>query len=393
MRGMRRSLLAIFAIVLATPATAPAQQPVVYSSLPLQGEAAAQTRDIVRGIDLANEHAGNPVRHVSLDDSTQAAAYWTPERVARNARRAARDDATAAYIGEFNSGASAISLPILNEAGILQVSPSNTFVGLTQGGIGADDGEPEKYYPTGQRTYGRVVPNDRVQAAAAATLIRDLGVKRLYVVHDGEVYGRGVARLAARGARARGVRVVRMRRLRWRLGGPPTNVRTLAREARRVRADGLFFGGITTTGGPFLWRAVARNRRLRWLVGADGIAETGFVHGVPRRALVRTRVMVQTLAPRAYPASGQEVLAALGNADPYALYGYEAMSVILDAFARGGRTREGTVRAFFETRDRDSVLGRYSIGPTGDTSLTQYGVYRMRRRSLVWDRVVDAAAP
>jgi branched-chain amino acid transport system substrate-binding protein len=375
------------------PAAAAAQQPVVFSSLPLQGASAEQTRAIVRGIDLANERAGDPVRHVSLDDSTRRWGTWSPERVSANARRAAQDDRTIAYIGEFNSGASAISLPILNESGILQVSPSNTAVGLTRGGLGADRGEPDRYYPMGRRTYGRVVPNDRVQAAAAATLIRDLGVKRLYVVHDNEIYGRGVARLTARAARARGVRVVRTRYIgNWRRT-PPTNVPAIAREARRLRADGLFYGGITATGGPDLWRAVARNRRLKWLVGADGIAETGFVHGVPRSALERTRVMVQTLAPEAYPASGQEVLAALGNADPYALYGYEAMSVVLDAIARGGGTREGAVRAFYETRDRDSVLGRYSIDENGDTSLTQYGVYRMRRRSLVWDRVVDAAAP
>ena len=393
MRGMRRTLLAVFAIVLAAPAAAPAQQPVVYSSLPLQGLSAKQTRAIVRGIDLANERAGNPVRHISRDDSTAEAGTWTPEAVSINARRAAQDQRTIAYIGEFNSLASAISLPILNEAGILQVSPSNTMIGLTQGGLGTDVGEPEKYYPTGNRTYGRVVPNDTVQARAAATLIRDLGVKRLYVVHDNEVYGRGIARLTAREARRRGVRVVRTRYIgNWRRT-PPTNVPAIARETRRLRADGLFYGGIAATGGVDLWRAVGRNRRVKWLVGADGIAELAFGESIPRRVRRRSRVMIQTLAPEAYPASGQEMLAALGNPDPYALYGYEAMSVVLDAVARGGGTREGTVRAFFETRDRDSVLGRYSILPSGDTSLMQYGVYRMGRRTFAFDRAVDAAAP
>ena len=69
------------------------------------------------------------------------------------------------YLGEFNSGGSAISLPITNEAGILQVSPSNTYVGLTRA-EGADKGEPDKYYPSGKRTFGRVVPADHIQAAA-----------------------------------------------------------------------------------------------------------------------------------------------------------------------------------------------------------------------------------
>jgi branched-chain amino acid transport system substrate-binding protein len=387
MRRMRRPLLALLAIPLFAPAAAAAQQPVVYSSLPLRGAAAAQTAAIVRGIDLANERAGNPVRHVSLDDSTRRAGTWVPERVAANARRAVRDAATIAYVGEFNSGASAISMPILNEAGILQVSPSNTAIGLTRGGAGTEGGEPAKYYPSGNRHYGRVVPNDRVQAAAAATLLRDAGVTRLYVVHDGEVYGQGMATLTARAARGRGIGVVRVRRLGRR------NARGIAREARRRRADGLFFGGVTANGAPRLWRAVARNRRLKVLAAPDGVAESGFARAIPRRTRARTRVTVATLAPEAYPESGREVLAALGNPDPYALYGYEAMSLVLDALARGGGTREGAVRAFFETRDRDSVLGRYSIDPFGDTTLTQYGVYGIRGAQLVWDRAVDAAAP
>jgi branched-chain amino acid transport system substrate-binding protein len=390
---MRRSLLAALVLLLLAPAAAQAQRLTVYSSLPLQGASAPQSRAIVRGIDLALERAGGqaagrPVRHVSLDDSRRRAGTWTPERVAANAVRAARDDSSIAYIGEFNSGASAVSMPILNEAGILQVSPSNTAIGLTRGGIGAQPGDPDRYYPTGDRHYGRLAPNDRVQARAAATLVRDLGVRRLYVVHDGEVYGRGLARLAARAARGRGIEVVRLRRL----GG--RNAGSIAREARRRRADGVFYGGITANGAVRLWRALARVRRLRALVGGDGVAEHGFTSRIPRRAARRTRLTISTLHPDAYPPSGREVLDALGpRTDPYALYGYEAMAVVLDAIARGGPARQAVVDAFFATRDRDSVLGRYSIDGFGDTTETRFGVYRVRRGVLVWERVVDAAAP
>jgi len=392
---MRRLLVALVAVLLLAPATAAGQELVVYSSLPLQGASATQTRAIVRGIDLAlvranGQAGGRNVMHVSLDDSTRGAGTWTPERTARNARRAHRDRNAIAYIGEFNSGASAISLPITNHDGLLQVSPSNTAIGLTRDGAGADSGEPHKYYPAGERTYGRVIPNDRVQAAAAATLIRDSGVKRLLVVHDGEVYGSGVARLTAHAARERGIRVVRTRRLARR----GRNAGSIARDARTRRADAVFYGGITANGAVPLWRKLGRVSRLRRLVASDGVAESGFTGRIRRRAARKTRVMVATLAPEAYPASGQEVLAALGSrTDPYALYGYEAMSVILDAINRGGPTRAGVVGAFFATRDRDSVLGRYSIDEFGDTTLQQYGVYRVSGGDLVWDRAVDAAAP
>src|SRR5215212_2961748 len=108
----------------------------VYSSLPLSGANRPQAQAIVRGAGLALEEAGGvaggrPVRYVSLDDSTRRAGSWVPERAAGNARRAAQDRSTIAYLGEFNSGASAVSMPILNEAGIPQISPSNTYTGLT----------------------------------------------------------------------------------------------------------------------------------------------------------------------------------------------------------------------------------------------------------------------
>jgi branched-chain amino acid transport system substrate-binding protein len=381
--------------VLAAPAVAPAQDELtVYSSLPLQGASRPQTTAVVAGArralrDASFRAAGIPVRYVSLDDSTAAAGTWTPAAVARNARRAAQDSSAIAYIGEFNSGASAISMPILNEAGLLQISPSNTYVGLTRGGPGAERGEPTRYLPAGHRTYGRIVPNDHVQGRAGAALLRSLGRSRIMVVHDGERYGRGVARVAARALRRRGATVVGFRKL----SATGRNARSIARAARR--ADGLFYGGITANSPADLWRRLAGRPRLV-KVASDGVAESGFVDpregGIGARAARNTYVLVATLAPSAYPAAGQQLLQSMGRLDPYALYGYEAMSLALDAVNRGGPSKDGAVAAFFATRDRDSVIGRYSIDAYGDTTATQYGVYRIQRRQLVFDRAIDAAA-
>src|SRR5918992_6410488 len=92
----------------------------VYSSLPLQGAQRPQTTDLVRGAELAlKQHDGRAgdftIEYASLDDSTAQAGAWTPEQTSANARRVAQEGNSIAYIGEFNSGASAISIPILNE--------------------------------------------------------------------------------------------------------------------------------------------------------------------------------------------------------------------------------------------------------------------------------------
>ena len=170
----------------------------LYSSLPLQGASRPQTTAMVNGIKLALEQAGNKagdfnVTYESLDDSTAQAGSWTPEATTANARKAAQDDATAVYIGEFNSGASAVSIPILNEGGVPQISPANTAVGLTSDEPGANPGEPDKYYPTGQRHYVRIVPKDTIQGAALATLMKQDGCTSVFMTNDKEVYGAGLA--------------------------------------------------------------------------------------------------------------------------------------------------------------------------------------------------------
>src|ERR671914_1486108 len=78
----------------------------VYSSLPLQGASRPQTTALVQGIELALEQVGGKagditVNYESLDDSTAQAGSWTPEATSANARRAAQDESTALYIGEF----------------------------------------------------------------------------------------------------------------------------------------------------------------------------------------------------------------------------------------------------------------------------------------------------
>ena len=115
----------------------------------------------------------SPRRAGSSTTSASSTSRWTPAtaprrpgppaRCAANARHAVQDRSTIAYIGDFSSGASAVSAPITNAAGILQVSPASTYGGLTRAD-GGDKGEPEKYSPSGKLTFARVIPNDIVQA-------------------------------------------------------------------------------------------------------------------------------------------------------------------------------------------------------------------------------------
>jgi branched-chain amino acid transport system substrate-binding protein len=373
--------------VLAAPAGAGAAGLTVYSSLPLHGDVRPLSREMVAAMrralrDAGGTAGGQPVTYISLDDSTGQAGKWTVGRSAANARKAAKDPSAIAYLGEFNSGASAISMPILNAAGILQISPGNTASSLTVGGPGSAAGEPGKYVPSGTRTYARLLPNDHVQGRAAAVLLQQLGAKSVLVVDDGEVYGTGVARSAADALAARGLRVgVRHLRSRAR------NRAAIAKAAKGY--DALFYGGITQNDAPKLFNALGSNAKLI-KVGSDGVSEPPFTRALTQRG-ARNTYMLSVPAPvSTLPPAGQALDQALGHPEIYALYAYEAMSLALDAINRGGATRPGAVAGLFATRDRDSVVGHYSIDANGDTTATTYGVYRPAGGRVAFVRTVDA---
>src|SRR5688500_6618651 len=278
----------------------------VYSSLPLQGASRPQTTAMVQGIRLALKQAGNKagsisVKYESLDDSTAQAGTWTPEATSANARKVAQDDKAGAYIGEFNSGASAISMPILNEGGVPQISPANTAVGLTTDEPGADKGEPDKYYPTGNRHYLRIVPKDTIQGAALATIMKEDGCTNVAVANDKEVYGAGLSRNIEGSLEEQGVKLA------FNEGIDPkeSNFRSLASRAKYGGADCISFYVSAANGSVQIFKDFAAALPDAKLYGPDGVAESGFADsgegGIPASGAKRVKVTVTTLNPESYP--------------------------------------------------------------------------------------------
>src|SRR5580700_804098 len=278
----------------------------IYSSLPMQGASNAQTIPLVNGIKLALSQVGGKagqwtVNYQVLDDSTAAAGKWDPGQTEANARKVASDPKAVFYIGEFNSGASEVSIPILNEAGIPQVSPANTYVGLTTNLPGSAPGEPEKYYPTGKRTYLRIVPIDSIQAAADLLAMKQAGCAKVAVANDKEAYGAGLAQLIELEKAEYGVTVVSN------TGIDPTasNFRTYAQTIKSEGADCFFFSGIVSNGGVQIVKDVNAALPTAKIFGPDGMCTTAWTQasqgGVPASIdpLLECSVATQNLA--SYP--------------------------------------------------------------------------------------------
>jgi len=378
----------------------------IYSSLPLQGASGTNSKALVNGIKLALQQAGNKagqftIKYQSLDDSTAQTGKWDPGQTSSDARKAAQDKSTILYIGEFNSGASAISIPILNRAGIGQISPANTAVGLTSNAAGASPGEPQKYYPTGKRTYVRVVPKDTVQGAALATVMKSDGCKKPYILNDKEVYGQGLATNTSNSLKTQGI--------------PPlgndgwdakaANYRSVASKIAGKGADCVFMSGIVDNNGVQLTKDLAAGIPNAKLYSPDGFCESGWVSpkegGVPTNLDSRLQCTVATLSPDSYPPTGKqffqkyEAKYGKGNTNPYATYGYAAMNLALDAIKRAGangNNRQDVINQLFATKNLPSVLGTYSIDKNGDTSVTDYGLYKVKNGAIVFDKVVKPQA-
>jgi branched-chain amino acid transport system substrate-binding protein len=376
----------------------------IYSSLPQQGASGPQAEAMQNGAKLAVEAKGGKVGNYSitytpLDDSLASSGAADEGKAAQNARKAVQDKTTGGYIGEYNSGISKVTIPILNKAGIAQISPANTYVGLTTDEPGSEPGEPTKYYPARTRTYARVVPKDTIQGAALATVAKDDGCGSIHIWNSQTTYSAGLARNVEMSAEKLGLTVE------GNDGIDPKapNYRSLA---AKIKADCFIFTGeIESNGIQAIKDAAAVVKG--GLYGGDGIVLNDTADpkkGLPANVGARFKGTIATLDPAEFGPDGKKFFEDYvakyggGQPDPYAIYGYEAMSLMLDAMdrdakANGGKiSRAGVVKEIFATKGRNSVLGTYDIDKNGDTTLTDYGLYKIADGKLAFDKVIKAQA-
>jgi branched-chain amino acid transport system substrate-binding protein len=369
----------------------------IYSSMPLHGPERERSQDMVNAIKLALKERGGKagaltITYVSLDSSTREDATWTSDRVLDNARTAVRDINAIAYIGERDSAATALSLPLTNEGDILQVSPTSAYDGLTRTG-GVRTGEPERFYPSGKKTFGRMVPADHVQAAALVGYMKAEGVHTLAMLGDRDLDGGGLADQVSAAADKQGVTVVD----KGRIDATKGDLTGHAMDVAATGADAFLFAGDSDTGAARIFRAVAAAAPEMQLFGPAAIADPSFIAAAGSAVERRIRITTPTLPPRLLPPSARafraRFRAEFGRAPaPEALESYEATQAILASIAAAGakgNDRDAVIRAFHAIRDRPSVLGTYSIDADGDTSLRSFAGNRLRGSRLVLDKVLQ----
>jgi branched-chain amino acid transport system substrate-binding protein len=357
----------------------------IYASLPLNGPESAQAHEALQAEQLALQQAGGKVGRFTIDlvplgDATGAG--WSPKLISINARTAIQRANAIAYIGEIDPNASADSIPITNADDLLELSPYDTAIGLTQA-TPAVPGSPDKYYEaksTFGRTFGRVVPNDTFQAKAQLQEMQSLGVKKVFIVEDGGAYGDAIALAVQANASKYGITAT----------APARSTAGLAQSG----ADALFYGGVASppTAADNVFNAAALGNAKLKLFGPAGLYSNTFTAQLSAAAQGNTYLSEPGFMPATLPPAGQAFVkafkAAYGHAPQtqQAIFAYTAMQAVLRALRGAGvnaDNRQAVINNFLETRNFSSALGTYSINNNGDTSLAPYVFSRVKGGSLV----------
>jgi branched-chain amino acid transport system substrate-binding protein len=296
----------------------------VYSSVPGHGVSAAAAREVLAGARRAlaerrGRAGGLRVRLRQLPATDDRERPWDPALVAENAGRAADDPTAIAYLGELDYGATAVSLPITNNAGLLQVSPGDGLTSLTTRPPGRPRAGPERYYPTDTRSFVRVGPTDLREAEGLVARLRALDATRFALVFDREIYGRELAAQVVDLARRDGLTPVASEEYRGRIDEIPEIARGLAESS----PDAIVQLGVAGRG------------TIPMLVAIDDE-----LPGVPLLAASGMLAIRGLALP-----PGPTRIEAVGPVLPHTRAGYQAMRLVLDAVAAGGRDRRRVIAA------------------------------------------------
>jgi branched-chain amino acid transport system substrate-binding protein len=343
----------------------------IYASLPAHGPDAEAGRGVEAGMrralaDADGRASGRTVRLVRLPSTRPGDDRWDPGTVEANAERAVDDPRTIAYLGELDQGASAVSLPVTNRRGLVQVSPADGLTSLTRTPPGRPRAGPERYYPEGRRTFVRLVPPDLDAAREIVRSLRARGSQRLAVLHEDGIADRELEAMVLALIGTGSPRTVVRAGVR---GDAPDEIADLLEEVAVEQPDAILYAGPS---GPIsrtvLAALAARLPDVPVLGGPPLAVGSGFAQapaegcaltGVPRSASLDAR--------------GRRLLADLRHANgrdvgPEALLGYEAMRLALDAIERGGPDRLAVAKAARAHRTRDSPVGSYAVGRRGEVS-------------------------
>jgi branched-chain amino acid transport system substrate-binding protein len=286
-------------------------------------------------------------------------------------------------------------MPITNKAGLVQITPANTYPGLTKPGFG--QGEPGIYRPSGKVNYFRAFPADDIQGSSGAAWAKCLKFKKVYVLDDRQLYGKGIADVFEATARKLGMEIV------GHDGVESTSVdfRALLTKVKASGADLVYGGFVIDSGGVQIiqqLRALGLFQRGTKFMGPDGLYNAGLIEQATAEAVNdNVYVTFAALPPDKLPTDiGKRFYQdykATYNSEPigWAMYAYQAGALALDAIKRAGtKDRAAILEAVRQTKNFEGVTGTFNFDENGDTNRTDMVGWTVKNGKFVYVQNISA---
>jgi len=370
----------------------------LYSSWPMSGASEQIGGDSAAAVQLAVDlwggaAGGFAINYEALDDGIAANnGAWDATAEANNATQVINDTDAVAYIATYNSGAAVASIPIMNEAGMAMISPANTALQLTQENPANDEGYPEVLYPSGTRNYMRVVPNDFLQGRASANfMVNGLDAQSVYVLHDNQVYGLGLANVVNETLVELGAEVVGFEAF----NPEAPEYLALATKIANAAPDLVYISAIVNLNASKLvqdLRDVMAPEDTA-IMGPDGLVNQAFVDGAGDAA-EGMYITFAGLPANELEGVGAEWYTAISDIlgrepDAYAAYSFECAIVVLQAIDQvGANDRAAILDAMFATEGFRGLLGTWSFTETGDTTADTISLNVVQDATITFQEII-----
>jgi ABC-type branched-subunit amino acid transport system substrate-binding protein len=270
-------------------------------------------------------------------------------------------------------------VPITNQVGILQVSPTDNALELTTSSPAVSDSQ-NTFYPSRSTygyTFGRIAPSSRVEAGDLIAEMHSLGVTKLYVANDGSDYGRAIAHVVQADAGT---------------GLPTTAGAPAAAKVTAAGADAVFYGGGSASAAASFFNAIAASAPKAKLFAPSALDSDAFASALSAAAAPNVYVSSPGFPPANLPAAGTSFEQAFKTAYPGvtpssdAIFGFAAMKAVLAALGKAGSgadNRTTVANDFFALNLSESAVGQLKITKDGDSDLTAIVFSHVRGRKLV----------
>lgn len=361
-------------------------------SLPQQGSQGAAGNALISGMRLALDEVHNHVGHIKVrlvvrDSAVRQGGAWSAVAVNANAQAAALDPDAVFYVGDLSDGATQITAPIVNGAGIAQVSPGSTYIGMTNAVKGVTiASEPKRYVPSGTRTFLRLQPSDAVEAAAMVTELKQYGCHEIAIAHDYETRDWKLAELIDAAAHHFGLAVA----ANGYFAKPGFGVvHSYLQQLEKLGTHCVALAAHSSPGIGQLTAGLATNLPGGLIVGGSGVCTGSWLAGpgaeVSDAASKRLRCVSPQLPLAAYAGGStfKQLWSAHYPGQPASwegLAGYATAQLAIDALSTAGTgddLRAEVRRSLFSGADHATVMGELSFGRYGNVDGAGYGIFRV----------------